>query len=107
MKKNRPATQLSVIVNSSDLNEISRIILKETSTLGVRIKRIDRIKADREAHEINTSLGKAMVKIKKINGKVINFSPEYESCKIIADKNNISLNDVISLVIDESKNKLS
>ena len=107
MKKNRPATQLSVMVNSSDLDKISRIILIETSTLGVRIKRIDRIKADRETHEINTSLGKANVKIKKINGKVINFSPEYESCKIIANKNNISLNDVISLVIDESKNKLS
>ena len=107
MKKNRPATQLSVIVNSSDLDEISRIIFVETSTLGIRIKRIDRIKADREIHEINTNLGNAKVKIKKINGKVINFSPEYESCKIIAKQKNISLNDVISIVIQESKNKLS
>ena len=107
MKKNRPATQLSVLANSSDLDEISRIMLVETSTLGIRIKRIDRIKADREIHEIKTKLGNARVKIKKINGKVINFSPEYESCKIIANKKNISLNDVISLVIQESKNKLS
>ena len=107
MKKNRPATQLSVLANSSDLDEISRIMLVETSTLGIRIKRIDRIKADREIHEIKTNLGNARVKIKKINGKVINFSPEYESCKIIAKQKNISLNDVISLVIQESKNKLS
>ena len=106
MKKNRPATQLSVIANSSDLDDISRIILEETSTLGIRIKRIHRIKADREIREFKTSLGNARVKIKKINGKVINFSPEYESCKIIANKKNIPLNDVISLVIDESKNKL-
>ena len=78
----------------------------ETSTLGLRYKSIDRIKANREIHEIQTNLGNAKVKIKKINGKIINFSPEYESCRTIAREKNISLNDVISMVIEESKNQL-
>tara|TARA_Y100000748_G_scaffold237613_1_gene201631 strand:- start:135 stop:1325 length:1191 start_codon:yes stop_codon:yes gene_type:complete len=106
MKKNRPGIKLSVLAESVDLDEISRIIFMETSTLGLRYKSMNRIKADREVHEIQTNLGNARVKIKKINGKIIHFSPEYESCRAIAREKNISLNDVISMVIEESKNQL-
>ena len=106
MKKNRPGIKLSVLAKLVDLDQMSRIILMETSTLGLRYKSIDRIKANREIHEIQTNLGNAKVKIKKINGKIINFSPEYESCRTIAREKNISLNDVISMVIEESKNQL-
>lgn len=106
MKKNRPGIKLSVLAKLVDLDLMSKIILMETSTLGLRYKPIDRIKANREIHEIQTNLGKATVKIKKINGKIINFSPEYESCRAIAREKNISLNNVISMVIEESKNQL-
>ena len=57
MKKNRPATMLSVIVSADKEAEAVDLLMRETSTLGVRVRPLERIEAEREVVRIDTSLG--------------------------------------------------
>ncbi|HOM70740.1 MAG TPA: nickel pincer cofactor biosynthesis protein LarC [Armatimonadota bacterium] len=89
MKKNRPGTLLSVLCPFDKAHEFSEIVLKETSTLGVRITEWDRICLDRRWQEVETDYGRIRIKIGELGGKIINASPEYEDCKKAADAHNV------------------
>jgi len=99
MKKNRPGTMLSVLTTEDKLNDILSIIFKETTTLGVRIHRLEREKLPREIMSVATRFGEVKVKIGKIGNQIKNIAPEYESCKEIAVRQGIPLKDVY----DEAK----
>jgi len=94
MKKNRPGTMLSILTAPEKLDEILSTIFTETTTLGVRIHRLERKKLEREIISVNTRFGDIKVKIGRIKGKIKNISPEYESCKEIAVKQGIPLKEV-------------
>src|SRR5204863_8142388 len=57
MKKGRPGILLSVLIEESMLDKALEIIYSETTTIGVRINRIDRHRLEREIHEVESSLG--------------------------------------------------
>jgi pyridinium-3,5-bisthiocarboxylic acid mononucleotide nickel chelatase len=94
MKKNRPAVKLSVICIEDDLENIIEVILKETSTFGVRFNRYNRKILYRKIKMINTIYGKVKVKLGYYDEKLIKITPEYEDCKLIAKKSNLPLNKV-------------
>lgn len=98
MKKNRPATKISVIVEAAMESEVANLLLEETSTLGVRVMPITRYEAGRRTAVVETPLGPATIKIKVLNGEVSGFSPEYESCLALADRHGLPLRDVYLLV---------
>jgi len=84
MKKNRPAVTLSVLCNPDDRPEMERIILSETSTLGIRVQRMERAKAGRRMQQVETPWGTVRVKVKLMGGKAVSASPEYEDCARLA-----------------------
>lgn len=94
MKKTRPATMLSVIVNQEEIEKMLELIFGETTTLGVRISKIKRRKLNREIRKVATKYGKIEVKIGKLNGILKNVSPSYEECRKIATRLNIPLKEV-------------
>jgi hypothetical protein len=94
MKKNRPATLLTVICPPAKLPSIIEFLLKETTTLGLRWHEEERARADREILTLKTKYGQIRFKVARWEGSVINLSPEYEVCKKLALKRNISLKDV-------------
>ena len=98
MKKNRPGTMLSVLVTNELESKATELIFRETTTLGIRIREISRIEADREIVEVKTEFGSVRVKVKKIGNEIINASPEYEDCKEIAEINGLSLQEVFLIV---------
>ena len=81
MKKNRPGTLLSVLCDPALTETIADLVLAETSTLGVRISRRDRICLDRRWEEVVTKFCAIRIKIGERNGREIQASPEYEDCK--------------------------
>ncbi len=91
MKKNRPGTLLGVIAFRKDTDALAEIILRETTTLGLRVQPIGRYEAQREFIQIETVFGKLTIKQKLLNGKVIQSVPEYEDCVRLAKQNNVSL----------------
>lgn len=93
MKKGRPGTILSVICNMDKLNELSSLIFSETGTIGLRTQFHLRKKLPRKVKVVETRFGKARVKV-ITDGKKVHISPEFEDCRILADKNNIPLREV-------------
>lgn len=97
MKKNRPATQLSVLCYKEDIDNIKDIIFSETSTIGIRIIETDRITMEREIIKVNTIYGDISVK-KSTLGDIMKYAPEYEDCKKIAIEHGLTLKEVMELV---------
>jgi len=81
MKKNRPGTLLSVICDPDLAEAVAAVILAETSTLGVRMSRWERLCLDRCWEEVVTEFGVIRIKIGERDGRMITASPEYEDCK--------------------------
>lgn len=104
MKKGRPGTKISVLAAADKVTEIVRLLLNETSTLGVRILDCETIHVAREIITLETPWGDAKVKIGRLDGCVTNIAPEYEDCKKIAMKNNIPFKEVYQHIMAASPN---
>jgi uncharacterized protein (TIGR00299 family) protein len=94
MKKNRPATLVTVICFPEKLPPILEFLLKETTTLGLRWHEEERAKSDREIQAHKTKYGKIHFKLAKWDGKIVNLSPEYEDCKRLALEKGIPLKQI-------------
>jgi hypothetical protein len=98
MKKNRPATLVSVVCPIPEREACANILLEETTTIGVRWFLCRRIKAHRTFREVATSLGPVRCKVAfGLNG-VLNVTPEYEDCKRLARANRVPLKQVMDEV---------
>jgi uncharacterized protein (TIGR00299 family) protein len=102
MKKNRPGVMLSVLLPSNLKSKVSDFLFNETSTLGIRIQTVDRIEAKRELLLFESSYGPINIKAKYLNGKMISCLPEYEDCRLIADKKHIPLTNILKIVEQEA-----
>jgi uncharacterized protein (TIGR00299 family) protein len=94
MKKNRPGVLLSVLCAESEADRFTHLILTETTAFGVRRHTADRRKLHREFGTVDTAYGRVAVKYGKLDGKVVQAAPEFESCKRVADANNIPVKAV-------------
>ena len=99
MKKNRPATLLSVLVPRESVDVAARTLLAETSTFGVRHYEVGRTVLDRTERAVKTSYGKVRVKIGSLNGSVLRIAPEYEDCKRIASRKKIPVKEIYEEVL--------
>ena len=106
MKKNRPATMLSALVPVDLENDAARLILRETSTLGVRVRPVSRYEADRKVVTVTTTLGQVSVKAKMMDGVIVAVTPEYEDCRKIALDKGLPLQDVLRIVRQEAEEAL-
>src|SRR5437763_4373829 len=106
MKKNRPAVMLTVICRVEEGTALSELLLSESSTLGVRISQVQRIKAQRVFERIETPFGPISMKIKRLGDRIISATPEYEDCQRIALEKGIPLEDVYEVVRQVMKTTL-
>jgi hypothetical protein len=97
MKKNRPAVKLTVICSQEKLGAIEHIILSETSTIGIRKYKTERICMDRKIITVNTPYGLARVKVSSL-GDIEKYAPEYEDCKKLAQIAHLPLKDIYEMV---------
>jgi uncharacterized protein (TIGR00299 family) protein len=102
MKKNRPGILFTILFKEENLNDILDSIFKETTTIGIRIKREQRIILPREEVVIKTKYGKIRVKKSYYNGRKI-IKPEFEDVKLIAKKHKISVNELYDKIRSEIK----
>ncbi len=106
MKKGRPATVLSALVRPDKLDEVLSVIFSETTTLGVRINRIERAYLERELVKVETRYGTVSVKVARTAGGIANVSPEYEECRAIAAAQHLPLKDVYDEVKAAARRQL-
>ena len=98
MKKSRPGVLLSALVPASLESGAAELILRETSTLGIRVRPVERYEALREVKEVTSPFGAVQVKVKRMGHQVVGVSPEYEPCRRIARERGLPLAEVYRLV---------
>jgi pyridinium-3,5-bisthiocarboxylic acid mononucleotide nickel chelatase len=94
MKKNRPAVMIRVICSQEAGDALAMLLLRETTTLGVRLQHMQRLKAQRSFQHIETPFGPLLVKIKRLGARILSAAPEYEECQRIARERGIPLSEV-------------
>jgi uncharacterized protein (TIGR00299 family) protein len=94
MKKNRPAVLLTVLCPETEADKFTEMILRETSTFGLRRTTAERRKLSREFVEVETSFGKIPVKIGKLDGRIVQAAPEFEACRKVSEAANVPLKQV-------------
>lgn len=99
MKKNRPGMLLTVLCRTEDSQRLTKVILSETTTLGVRMRRESRAALARRHVSVSTPWGEVRMKLARLNGTVSNYAPEYEDCRRIAKERNVPLKTVMQEAI--------
>jgi len=99
MKKSRPGMLLTVLCRTEDSQNLTRLILTETSTLGVRMRRETRAALARSYVKVNTQWGEVRMKLANLNGSISNYAPEYEDCRQIAKEKKVPLKTVMQEAI--------
>jgi TIGR00299 family protein len=100
MKKGRPAIKLSVSVNERTEKDVLDIIFQETTSIGVRKCRVEKIMLNREFSKVKTEYGDITIKKSYYKGKLVKYKPEYEECKTIAKEKNIPIDKVYKAVYE-------
>jgi hypothetical protein len=91
MKHNRPGTLLTVLAPPEDVPAFARRVLAETSTIGIRWRVQDRLKAPRQIRQASTPWGPMRFKVIRLPGGFIRVSPEYADCRRISRAQNAPL----------------
>ena len=94
MKKNRPGIILSALVPDGLEAEACRLIMRETPTLGIRTRRVERYVAERVSLPMETQFGVVSVKVKSLGGRPVGAAPEFEDCRRIALAQGLSFQEV-------------
>ncbi len=96
MKKNRPGQLVTLLSEPANVGRLIDLIFSETTTIGVRTYEVRRKTLDRELIPVETPLGAVRMKISRMNGTILNATPEYEDCQRIAAERNVPLKQVIA-----------
>jgi pyridinium-3,5-bisthiocarboxylic acid mononucleotide nickel chelatase len=84
MKKARPGVLLSVLGRPEDERALAETLLRHSSTLGVRVQRLERYELDRAIREVHVAGHPVRVKIGLLEGQVVNVAPEHDDCAVVA-----------------------
>ncbi len=101
MKKNRPGTLLGVLAPPEQVGALAELILAETTSLGVRLRPMARLIAERRAVSVETALGPIRVKLKQLGDRTV-AAPEYEDCSRLARAHGIPLAEVYRMATTAS-----
>ena len=106
MKKGRPGHLLTVMAPPELVAPLTDHLLRHSTTLGVRLRQVDRVVAGRRVIEVDTPLGKARVKVKELGGQAVDLAPEYEDCRRISREKGIDLREVMRVVAESARRQL-
>lgn len=95
MKKGRPGTLLTLLCKPARAKELMDLVFAETTTFGLRSYTAQRRILPREWESVQTRFGEVRLKVARVNGKVLQVSPEYEDCRKLAEEKKVALREVM------------
>lgn len=107
MKKSRPATIVSAIVPVGLEGSIGPILLRFSSTFGVRSRRMRRQILPREILTVQTRFGEVRVKVGRLQGRPIHLAPEYEDCRRLAEMKKIPASQIMAAAVEAARATLT
>ena len=94
MKKNRPGTLLTILARPEQREELSAIVFRETTTIGVRYHDVQRERLEREIVPVNTPHGTVRFKVARLGDNIVNAAPEFEDCLRLASERSVPVKEV-------------
>jgi uncharacterized protein (TIGR00299 family) protein len=107
MKKNRPGVIVTFLCNQPQFDTLTHLLLAETSAIGLRYYRADRIILQRRIVEQQTEFG--VVRFKQVldtNGELLRAAPEYEDCRRIARETGLPCREVMERLKFDEESRL-
>ena len=98
MKKSRPGVLLTVLCHAERKDALIEIILRETTTIGVRFYDANRVTMSREIKEFPSKYGNVRIKTSRLGKSLVKTSPEFEDCKKRARETGLPLREIIDEV---------
>jgi len=107
-KKNRPGQIIKVVADQKDSKRLSRVLIEETGTLGVRVYPCERHIINRELSSVDILIGgsKEFVKVKiakDSDGNIIRLKPEYDDLKRLAEKTSKPLRELSEMAVSRAR----
>ncbi|MFP5378966.1 MAG: nickel pincer cofactor biosynthesis protein LarC [Vicinamibacteria bacterium] len=96
MKKGRPGFVLSVLAAEADLDRLAARLFRESTTLGLRVSRIERRVLARASIEVETPFGRVRAKVGRAGGRVVNVAPEFEDVRAAAARHGVPVKRVLA-----------
>ncbi|MFW6155917.1 MAG: nickel pincer cofactor biosynthesis protein LarC [Armatimonadota bacterium] len=106
MKKGRPALLLRAICEPGRAEEVASLIMRETTTLGVRMTQMHRRCLARRRMTVGTKFGEVAVKLGYQGDEVVTISPEYEDCRRAAEEHAVPLKAIYAAAIAAAHQEL-
>ncbi|HEY6866966.1 MAG TPA: nickel pincer cofactor biosynthesis protein LarC, partial [Candidatus Eisenbacteria bacterium] len=100
MKKGRPGLWLVVVARPERAEPLARLLLCETSTLGVRVREDERYELERRAAEVETPFGRIAMKVAALPGGGSRAVPEFESLRAAAERAGRPLREVAEAAVE-------
>jgi uncharacterized protein (TIGR00299 family) protein len=97
MKKQRPGVVVTVLAPPHEAERLARLLLAETTSLGVRVHEVGRLKAPRWPVVVETAYGRLAAKAARVAG-IVRIAPEYEACRAAAEAHGVPLLAVYAAV---------
>ncbi len=94
MKKGRIGQQVTVLTRTGQEDALAAILLRETPTLGVRVRRERRIELDRRSETVTTRYGRIRVKVACLDGAALRGRAEDDDCVAAARRHDVPIDDV-------------
>jgi uncharacterized protein (TIGR00299 family) protein len=94
MKKNRPALKITCVCEVDEIRRFAEIFFRETTTIGIRYTIADRITLSREFRKVLTPYGPVAMKVSLLDGQQVNFVPEFEDCRCLAEQTGKPLKEI-------------
>jgi uncharacterized protein (DUF111 family) len=82
---------VSILCRIEQREAMQELLFAETTTLGLRSYEVERRALEREIVRVETPYGEIDVKVASINGRVVNEKPEYEQCRLAAERAGVAL----------------
>ncbi|MGA3112284.1 MAG: nickel pincer cofactor biosynthesis protein LarC [Candidatus Bathyarchaeia archaeon] len=107
-KKNRPGQIVKVIADQEDAKRLSRVLIEETGTLGVRVYPCERHRINRELSTVDILVGESreLVKVKiskDTDGNIIRVKPEYDDLKTLAEKTSKPIRELSEMAVSRAR----
>jgi len=104
MKKNRPGTLVTVLAAPAKRQDLSNLLFRDSTTIGVRYEEMARTCLERTIENVQTPYGVVQFKVARQNGHEFNASPEFDDCERLAAEHGVSIKTVQAAAIRARRN---
>jgi hypothetical protein len=99
MKKGRPGVLVGALCDASRREQVTRAMLAETTTLGVRGHPVERVELPRAHEPVETPWGRVRVKVSRMDGRAAGAYPEYDDCLALARAHGVPVREVMAAAL--------